>query len=102
MAVSDAASSAARAISANTTPSSVQALTRADLVDFHRKYFQPANMVAAVSGSFSRAVMVQKLEYLHHNPVARGLVAAPEHWRHSSAHEWCPGVTPLLRCDPWR
>jgi zinc protease len=45
-----------------TTAASVQSLTRQDLVDFHRKYFHPANMIAAVSGSFSRPVMVQKLE----------------------------------------
>ena len=44
------------------TAASVQAITRQDLVDFHRKYFHPANMVAAVSGSFSRAAMIQKLE----------------------------------------
>ena len=48
------------------------------------------------------AMMLQKLDYLHNNPVKRGLVAAPEHWRYSSAHEWCGGVEPLLRCDPWR
>jgi hypothetical protein len=39
----------------------------------------------------SDAVMLQKLEYLHNNPVKRGLVASPEHWRYSSAHEWLPG-----------
>jgi REP element-mobilizing transposase RayT len=50
----------------------------------------------------SEQIMLQKLEYLHNNPVKRGLVALPEHWRYSSAHEWCPGVTPLLRCDAWR
>ena len=50
----------------------------------------------------SDEIMLQKLEYLHNNPVKRGLVALPEHWRYSSAHEWCPGVTPLLRCDAWR
>jgi putative transposase len=50
----------------------------------------------------SDEIMLQKLEYLHNNPVKRGLVAVPEHWRYSSAHEWCPGVTPLLRCDAWR
>jgi putative transposase len=50
----------------------------------------------------SDEIMLQKLEYLHNNPVKRGLVAAPEHWRYSSAHEWCPGVTPLLRCGAWR
>ena len=47
-------------------------------------------------------MMVQKREYLHQNPVKRGLVAAPEHWRYSSAHEWAEGAMPVLRCDPWR
>jgi REP element-mobilizing transposase RayT len=47
-------------------------------------------------------IMLQKLDYLHNNPVKRGLVAAPEHWRYSSAHEWLPGANPLLICDPWR
>jgi REP element-mobilizing transposase RayT len=41
----------------------------------------------------------QKLDYIHNNPVERGLVAVPEHWRYSSAHEWCVGAEPLLRCD---
>jgi len=44
------------------TASSVQSLTRQDLVDFHRKYVHPANMIAAVSGSFSRPEMIRKLE----------------------------------------
>jgi REP-associated tyrosine transposase len=47
-------------------------------------------------------IMLQKLEYLHNNPVKLGLVAAPEHWRYSSAHEWLPGVEPVFRCDDWR
>jgi putative transposase len=47
-------------------------------------------------------MMQQKLEYLHNNPVKRGLVASPEHWRYSSAHEWLPGASPELRCDSWR
>ncbi len=50
----------------------------------------------------SDEIMLQKLDYLHNNPVKRGLVAAPEHWRYSSAHAWCPGVEPVLRCDLWR
>jgi REP element-mobilizing transposase RayT len=48
------------------------------------------------------AMMEQKLEYNHNNPVRRGLVAAPEHWRYSSAHEWLVGAQPVMRCDPWR
>ena len=50
----------------------------------------------------SDEIMLQKLEYLHNNPVKRGLVASPEHWRYSSAHEWLAGATPVLRVDPWR
>jgi predicted Zn-dependent peptidase len=45
-----------------TTEASLKGITRDDLVQFHRKYFHPANMVAAVSGSFDRAAMVKKLE----------------------------------------
>jgi putative transposase len=50
----------------------------------------------------SDEIMLQKLEYLHNNPVKRGLVASPEHWVYSSAHEWLPGAIPALRVDPWR
>jgi predicted Zn-dependent peptidase len=44
------------------TEASVRAITREDMVAFHRQYFQPANMIAAVSGSFKRADIVRKLE----------------------------------------
>jgi len=44
------------------TEASVKAITRDDLVAFHRKYFHPAGMVAAVAGAFSRAEMIAKLE----------------------------------------
>lgn len=50
----------------------------------------------------SDEAMLQKIDYVHYNPVARGLVSAPEHWRYSSAHEWLPGARPVLRCDAWR
>jgi len=45
-----------------TTDASVKAIGRDDLSGFHRKYFHPANMIAAVSGSFSKAEMLKKLE----------------------------------------
>ncbi len=48
------------------------------------------------------AMMEQKLDYIHNNPVVRGLVVGPEHWRYSSAHEWLVGGHPLFTCDPWR
>jgi putative transposase len=48
------------------------------------------------------AIMVQKLGYLDLNPVRRGLVVEPKHWRYSSAHAWLAGATPVLSCDEWR
>ena len=41
----------------------------------------------------------QKLTYIHNNPVQRGLVAGPEHWRYSSAHEWLVVAEPCFVCD---
>jgi predicted Zn-dependent peptidase len=45
-----------------TTEASVKGITRDDLLSFHRRHFHPANMIAAVSGSFSRVEMIRKLE----------------------------------------
>jgi zinc protease len=44
------------------TAASVASITRQDLVAFHRRWFHPASMVAAVSGAFDRAEMIRKLE----------------------------------------
>jgi zinc protease len=45
-----------------TTDASVKGITREDLLGFHHTYFHPGNMIAAVSGSFSRPEMIRKLE----------------------------------------
>jgi putative transposase len=62
---------------------------------FWQEGFHPQAMV-------TDEIMLQKLEYLHNNPVKRGLVASPEHWRYSSAHEWLAGADLGLRVDQWR
>jgi putative transposase len=36
----------------------------------------------------SEQVMRQKLDYIHQNPVKRGYVDLPEHWRYSSARNY--------------
>ena len=36
----------------------------------------------------SETVMRQKLDYIHQNPVKRGYVDLPEHWRYSSARNY--------------
>ena len=40
-------------------------------------------------------MMLQKLEYIHGNPVKRGYVDEPTHWRHSSARNYA-GVPALF------
>lgn len=47
---------------AQETKASVEAITRDDLVGFHRKYVQPAQFVFAVSGDFNTNEMLEKLE----------------------------------------
>jgi REP element-mobilizing transposase RayT len=36
----------------------------------------------------NEAMMLQKLEYMHNNPVRRGYVDEPVHWRYSSARNY--------------
>jgi putative transposase len=43
----------------------------------------------------SRQVMVQKVEYMHQNPLRRGYVDVPEHWCYSSARNYA-GMTGFL------
>jgi REP element-mobilizing transposase RayT len=44
---------------------------------------------------YSEKVLLQKLEYLHNNPVRKGLVVRPEDWRFGSASE-----NRILEVDP--
>jgi REP element-mobilizing transposase RayT len=47
------------------------------------------------------AMMRQKVEYIHHNPVERGYVDKPEHWRYSSARNYL-GMEGLFEvCTEW-
>jgi zinc protease len=59
------------------TEASLRSITREDLQAFHGRTFSPANMVAAVSGSFTRAEMLRKLEAAFAGwPSPRGVVPA--------------------------
>ena len=46
----------------------------------------------------SEAMMWQKLEYMHDNPVKRGYVDDPLHWRYSSARNYAgqPGLIDVV------
>ena len=48
----------------------------------------------------SGEMLTQKLDYIHYNPVKRGLVAAPEHWLHSSARNYLLGDSSMIELDP--
>ena len=46
-------------------------------------------------------MMRQKVNYIHENPVKRGYVDLPEHWRYSSARNYL-GQSGLLEvCKEW-
>ena len=47
---------------AYSTKASITSLTREDLIDFHKKYYHPGNLILAVSGDFQTAEMKAKLE----------------------------------------
>ncbi len=49
---------------------------------------------------FSEAMMREKLDYIHFNPVKRGYVNLPEHWRYSSASNYA-GLPGLIDTDSW-
>jgi REP element-mobilizing transposase RayT len=49
---------------------------------------------------FSEAMMREKLDYIHANPVKRGYVCLPEHWRYSSASHYA-GLESLIEVDSW-
>ena len=40
---------------------------------------------------FTRQKRLEKLDYMHRNPVTRGLVVEPEHWPHSSCRHYLTG-----------
>lgn len=49
----------------------------------------------------NQTMMGQKIEYIHQNPVKRGYVDKPEHWRYSSARNYL-GMEGLLEvCRQW-
>lgn len=47
----------------------------------------------------NNAMLNQKIDYIHDNPVRRGLVSAPEHWRYSSARNYVLEDQAVLEID---
>jgi putative transposase len=41
----------------------------------------------------------QKIDYIHFNPVRKGFVEQPEHWKYSSARNWMLGDDSVIEID---
>ncbi len=44
---------------------------------------------------WSNHVIDQKVDYIHNNPVEAGFVCEPQHWKYSSAVDYCGGKSTL-------
>ncbi len=52
---------------------------------------------------YSERKRIEKLRYIHRNPVTRGLVASPEQWRWSSFRQYSMGEPSTVMVTlPWR
>lgn len=61
-----------------TTFESISAITRRDLVDFHRRFYRLDNMILAVSGDFDRTVLLKELNAAFKTDSKRGALMLPE------------------------
>ena len=51
---------------------------------------------------YSSDILKVKLDYIHHNPVKRGLAENPSQWEHSSFHQIVEGRSDVVFvCDEW-
>jgi len=47
----------------------------------------------------SEDILIEKIDYIHYNPVKRGLVSVPEHWLYSSARSFVLGEPAVIEVD---
>lgn len=52
----------------------------------HRQFWQQNNKPIEL---WSNEVIQQKLDYIHNNPVESGFVTEVQHWKYSSAANYC-------------
>jgi REP element-mobilizing transposase RayT len=70
---------------------------RAHKTDREYQFWQEGSHAELI---LSEQMMREKLDYIHANPVKRGYVDKPEHWRYSSARNYA-GQAGLIDIDPW-
>jgi len=60
------------------TFASANAITRQDMVDFHRSFFRPDTMILAVSGDFDRGALLKELNAVFGKPATASLPTLPD------------------------
>ncbi len=79
-----------------TTKASVESITRQDLLDFHKKYYNPAAFIFSVSGDFKTPEMLARLEKIMQSwPVAKTSVPPVP----KPSHVLQPGVYMVHKAD---
>ena len=61
---------------------------RAGLLDVS---IRSGNLATIISNTYRHRKLMEKVDYIHLNPVRRGLVAAPDDWTWSSARHYATG-----------
>jgi len=87
---------------------SANARTILEQLAFHKRkhkhdrdyqFWQEGSHPQQISGD---EMMWQKIEYIHFNPVKRGYVDEPTHWRYSSARNYAKMKGLIEVCTDWR
>jgi zinc protease len=78
------------------TQSSIESISRQDLLDFHQKYYQPAAFILAISGDFKTSEMIAKLEKAMQGWTAARVAVPPVP---KPAHAPQPGVYMVNKPD---
>jgi REP element-mobilizing transposase RayT len=85
-------------IDANLSNSLAKTTRSKQLNDRVRQLWQPGWHAEALA---TKQFLRQKINYIHENPVRKGFVKLPEHWRHSSAGYWLNGENAELPIVPF-
>lgn len=85
-------------IDANLSESLAQSIRTNQLTDRIRQIWKSGWHAEALS---SEKFLIQKVNYIHENPVRKGFVKLPEQWRHSSAGYWINGDNPEIPITPF-
>ncbi|HEX9079376.1 MAG TPA: pitrilysin family protein [Desulfuromonadaceae bacterium] len=54
------------------------AITRQDMIEFHRRFYRPENMILAVAGDFDRTALLRELNALFPKPAAASPTVLPD------------------------